>query len=255
MSELVTQHWVGSVCILTMNDAEHMNLFSPALRNELIAAFGALGENADCRAIVLAGAGKHFSAGGDIKSIQEAGVMSGRARLRKGSGPLTRLMVAGAKPIIAAVQGNCYGAGLSLAAASDYVVGETGTQFCAAFMRIGIIPDIGLLWSLPRRVGHGRAKKLMALATVVDGAEALQMGLMDEIVDPGQALDRATDVAAKFAAGPPMAMALLKAAMSEGLEDALRVEADYQPLLMMTEDHAEAKRAFFEKRRPVFQGR
>jgi 2-(1,2-epoxy-1,2-dihydrophenyl)acetyl-CoA isomerase len=238
-----------------MNDAKHMNLFSPALRNELIAAFGALGEDPDCRAIVLAGAGEHFSAGGDIKSLQEADVMSGRARLRKGSGPLARLMVTGPKPIIAAVQGNCYGAGLSLAAACDYVVAETGTKFCAAFMRLAIIPDVGLLWSLPRRIGHGRAKKLMALATVIDGAEALQAGLADEIVDPGRALERARDVAAKFAAGPPMAMALLKAAMSEGLEDALRLEADYQPLLMTTEDHAEAKRAFFEKRRPLFQGK
>jgi len=95
----------------------------------------------------------------------------------------------------------------------------------------------------------------MALATVFDGVEALQIGLADEVVDPGQALQRAKEVAAKFAAGPPMAMALLKAAMSEGLEDALRIEADYQPLLMTTEDHAEAKRAFFEKRAPVFQGR
>jgi enoyl-CoA hydratase/carnithine racemase len=255
MSELVTRDWVGSVCILTMNDPEQMNLFSPALRNELISAFGTLGENPDCRAIILAGAGAHFSAGGDIKSFQESDVMSARARLRKGSGPLARLIVAGTKPVIAAVQGNCYGAGLSLVAASDYVVTERSAKFCAAFMRLGLIPDVGLLWSLPRRVGHGRAKLLMALASVVVGADATQMGLADEVVDAGQALNRAKEVAAQFAASPPVAMALLKSAMSEGLENALKAEIDFQPVLMTSDDHAEAKRAFFEKRPAAFLGR
>lgn len=255
MNGLVTQDWVGSVCILTMNDADHMNLFSPALRNELISAFGSLGENADCRAIVLAGAGSHFSAGGDIRSFHESDVMSVRARIRKGSGPLARLIISGTKPVIAAVQGNCYGAGLSLVAGADYVVAERSAKFCAAFIRLGLLPDVGLLWSLPRRVGHGKAKQLMALASVFDGTEAAQMGLADEAVEPGQALDRAKEVATKFAAGPPAAMAFLKAAMSEGLEDVLRTEADIQPIMMVSEDHAEAKRAFFEKRQPTYRGR
>jgi len=255
MSEWVTRTWVGSVCVLTLNDPEQMNRFSPDLRNELISAFGALGEMPECRAIVLAGAGAHFSSGGDIKSFQETDVMSARARLRKGSGPLARLIAAGPKPVVAAVQGNCYGAGLSLAAASDYVVVDSSAKFCAAFIRLGLIPDNGLLWSLPRRVGHARAKRLMALAPVLDASQALQIGLADESVDAGQALSRATEVATKFAAGAPVAMALLKSAMSEGLEDVLRAEADLQPMLMTSDDHSEAKQAFFEKRPARYAGR
>jgi enoyl-CoA hydratase/carnithine racemase len=255
MAELVTQEWDGHVCVLTMNDAEHMNLFSPSLRNELVSAFTSLGTNPDCRAIVLAGAGKHFSAGGDIKSFEESDAVSVRNRILKGSGPLARLIIAGAKPVITAVQGNCYGAGMSMVAASDFVVTERSAKFCAAFVRLGLIPDVGLLWTLPRRVGHGRAKLLMALATVMDGAEAALTGLADELVEDGDALARAKQIAAKFAAGAPLAMALLKTAMAEGLEAVLKSEVELQPLVMTSEDHGEAKRAFFQKRKPVFQGR
>ena len=237
-----------------MNDAEHMNLFSPAMRDALIGGLEKLSDDPKCRAIVLTGAGDHFSAGGDIKSFNEADAMSGRARLKRGSGPLARLLAAGPKPVIAAVKGNCYGAGLSMAAACDYVIAERSAKFCAAFIRMGFIPDVGLLWSLPRRVGHGKAKQLMALATVLDAQAAAQAGLADEIVEAADLHQRAQDMASRFASAPPLTMALLRSAMADGLEEVLRTEIDYQPVLMTTEDHAEAKRAFFEKRKPQFRG-
>ena len=244
----------GPVFTLTMNDPDRLNVLSPALRDALITALSELGDDPDCRAIVLTGAGKHFSAGGDIRSFQETTILSLRARLERGSGPLVRLIAAGRKPVIAAIEGNCYGAGVSLAAACDFAVAARDAHLCIAFAKLGFIPDIGLLWSLPRRVGMGKAKELSALATVIDGAEAERVRLVDAISEPGAALEQAKAVAARFAQTPPITMALLKAAFAEGLEAVLKVELDYQPVLAMSEDHAEAKKAFFEKRAPIFRG-
>jgi 2-(1,2-epoxy-1,2-dihydrophenyl)acetyl-CoA isomerase len=254
MSELVLVARDGMIATVTLNDPTHLNLFSPAMRDGLIDAFRQLNDDPDCRAIVLAAAGKDFSAGGDMKSMTEKSAMQMRARLAKGSSVLARLLVAGNKPVIAAVEGNAYGAGLSLAAAAEYVVAARTAKFCAAFLRIGLIPDVGLLWTLPRRVGRGRAMKLMALARPVDASEAERIGLVDELTEPGSALEAAKKVARDFAEMPPVATSLLKWAMSRGLEDVLRQEIDLQPVSFVSNDHAEAKAAFFEKRRPSFRG-
>lgn len=245
----------GPVVTVSLNDPDRLNTFSPVMRDELIAAIAALNDDSECRAIVLTGANGVFTAGGDIRSFEETGPLEMRSRLEKGSSRLIRLMVAGRKPIIAAVEGTCYGAGISLAAACDYVVVASDAKLCCAFIRLGFLPDLGLMWSLPRRVGLGKAKELAALATVFDGRAALDMRLADQLVGPGEALAAAQDVAARFAEAPPVAMALLKSAFAEGLDDVLRHELDVQPVLVATEDHAEAKRAFFEKRKPVFTGR
>lgn len=119
MSDLVLVARDGMIATVTLNDPEHMNLFSPAMRDGLIGAFRQLNDDPDCRAIVLAAAGKHFSAGGDMKAMTEQHAVQMRARIAKGSSVLVRLLVAGNKPIIAAVEGNAYGAGLSLAAAAE----------------------------------------------------------------------------------------------------------------------------------------
>lgn len=255
MADLVLIERDEGVATLSLNDPQRLNVFSPAMRDELIDAFATLNDDADCRAIVLTGANGNFTAGGDIRSFSETTPLEIRARLEKGSSRLLRLMVAGRKPVIAAVEGTCYGAGVSLAAACDHFVVASDAKLCCAFIRLGFLPDLGLLWSLPRRVGLGKAKELAALAPVFDGNEALAMRLADSVAAPGEALAAARAVAARFAAAPPVSMALLKSAFSDGLDEVLKLELDVQPILVATEDHAEAKRAFLEKRKPRFSGR
>ncbi|MCL8383531.1 MULTISPECIES: enoyl-CoA hydratase/isomerase family protein [Xanthobacter] len=238
----------GPLAILTLNEPKRMNVYSPQLRDQLLGRLRDLNDDDTCRAIVLTGAGGHFSAGGDIASFNERDALAMRSRMERTSMQLVRLLIAGRKPVITAVEGNCYGAGLSLMSASDYAVAARDAKLCCAFIRMGFIPDLGTLWSLPRRVGLGKAKELTALASVLDGAEAGRIGLVDEVVEPGAALAAAKAVALRFAKASPPAMAMLKEAFSEGLEAALRQEIAFQPMLAMSEEHAEAKRRFLEAR-------
>ena len=255
MNEQLLMERDGNIVTLTINNPERMNPFNREVRDGLTEAFMQLNSDASCRAIVLTGAGPNFSAGADLKGFNDMTVKACRDRIKNGAAPLIRSMVAGAKPIITAVEGYAYGAGLALAAASDYVVATTATRFCCAFTKVGFIPDLGLLWTLPKRVGMGTAKHLIALAKPFDGQQAKDYGLVDSLVEPGQALAAARAVAAEFAAGPPLAFEFVKSVMADGLEDVLRAEIDLQPYLMLSDDHKEGKAAFFEKRKPVFSGK
>ena len=164
-------------------------------------------------------------------------------------------MIAGAKPIVAAVEGYAFGAGLALTAAADYVVAATNAKFCCAFTRVGFIPDLGLMFSLPNRVGHAKAKQLIALADTFDAQRAEKLGLVDDVVAPGETLAAAIAVAQRFAAGPPLAFEMMKSVFARGLEAMIQAEIDLQPMLWLSEDHREGKQAFFEKRQPKFKGR
>ncbi|MGE0386374.1 MAG: enoyl-CoA hydratase/isomerase family protein [Gammaproteobacteria bacterium] len=255
MTELIQIERDGAVAVLTMNQPERRNAFSVALRNTLMEALTDLNGDPACRAIVLTGAGAHFSGGGDIKSFNEQTVTEGRQRLKTGSSRLMPLMIAGAKPIVAAVEGYAYGAGLALAAACDYVVAAREASFSCAFIRMGFVPDLGLMWTLPRRIGLGRARRYMMTGKPFDAVQAEAMGLVDELVPQGGALAQARTVAAELAQAPTLAIELIKAGLADGLDDVLRHEIDYQSVLLQSEDHAEGKRAFFEKRPPKFTGR
>jgi enoyl-CoA hydratase/carnithine racemase len=149
------------------------------------------------------------------------------------------------------------GAGLSLAALADYLVVARDAKFAAAFVKVGLMPDMGALWSLRQRVAPAKAREILGLARPFDGAEAGRIGLANEVVEPGAALQRAIEVAREYAALPPVAMALLKSALAQGsdtLEEAIRSEVEFQAVAMGTKDHAEAVRAFIEKRAPKFEG-
>src|SRR5215470_13296559 len=179
MPELTSLECKDGIAILTLNDPERMNAFSGDMRRELIQRFTELNDDDECRAIVLAAAGPNFSAGGDLKGWNETTVRECRIRLKRGGALLVREMIAGAKPIVAAVEGYVYGAGLALAAASDYVVAGQGARFCCAFTRVAFIPDLGLMYSLPNRVGFTKAKQLIALAETFDAERALKLGVVD----------------------------------------------------------------------------
>jgi 2-(1,2-epoxy-1,2-dihydrophenyl)acetyl-CoA isomerase len=255
MTELVRVERNEAIVTLTLNDPEHMNSFTQQVRTRLTELFSQLNHDAECRAIVLTGAGGNFSAGGDLKGFNETTVRECRTRLKTGGALLVREMIAGAKPIIAAVEGYAFGAGLALTAAADYAVAASNAKFCCAFTRVGFIPDLGLMYSLPNRVGHAKAKQLIALANTFDAQHAEKLGLVDEVVQPGETLTAALQAAQRFAAGPPLAFEMVKSVFARGLEAMIQAEIDLQPMLWLSEDHKEGKQAFFEKRTPQFKGR
>ncbi|MBX3453055.1 enoyl-CoA hydratase-related protein [Ferrovibrio sp.] len=247
----------ANIRLLRLNQPERRNALSLDLRAELIAAVEAALADDDIRALVLTGNGGVFCAGGDLSSMRGATSSGGRERLRR-LHKLAKLLVDGGKPVVAAVEGYAYGAGLSLALLCDQVVASETAKFCASFTRVGLMADLAALWSVPQRVNAGWARRLLMLAEEVDAATAGQIGLVDAVVPGGAALDHALGLAGRLAEGPPVALALTKQALARGpqpLDALLAMEADMQGVLFGTEDLAEGRDAFLAKRKPVFKGR
>ncbi|VTU46122.1 enoyl-CoA hydratase/isomerase family protein [Variovorax sp. PBL-E5] len=260
MSEPVSKTALGRVTVLTMNAPEKMNAVSLEMRNALIESLHECFLDDACSAVVLAGAGGNFSAGGDIKSARPAPELLART-LRHKLGrlqELVRVICNAPKPVVAAVDGKAYGAGLSLATACDAVVAQQGAQFCAAFGKVGLVPDAGLFYTLPRRVGAARAQHMMLSARVVPAGEALDTGLVDSLAPEGELIAMACAEAERLAQIAPLAFAAIKSLSNSScasLEQAFSEEQRLQPLLAMTEDNHEARSAFAERRKPVFRGR
>ena len=247
----------GLVAIVTLNNPGRRNAMGRQMRQLLRDTMHRLlTADPESRAIVLTGAGEHFCAGADISEMTQRTILQSREILAE-SCVVVRDMLAGAKPVVAAVEGVAFGAGLSLAVATDYVVAASNARFCAAFLRVGLIPDTGILWTLPEKIGMAHAREMLSLATEIDGVRAGEIGLANEVVEPGAARAAAIEVARGLAAHPPLGVALLKAALTDGaatMDAALRAEIDYQPLLRQSKDHQAACQAFFDKSTPVFTG-
>lgn len=247
----------GDVAIVTINNPERRNAMGRQMRLALRDTIRRLMTvDPESKAIVLTGAGGQFSAGADISEMTKRTVLQSREILDE-SCQVVRDMLGGPKPVVSAVEGVAFGAGLSLAVATDYLVAASSARFCAAFLRIGLIPDTGVLWTLPKKIGLGKARELLSLAREIDGVEAGRIGLANQVVEPGQALRVAIDYAKALALQPPLGMALIKSALTFSADDmdaALRAEIDFQPLLRQSSDHLEAANAFIEKRAPVFTG-
>lgn len=224
----------GPVCVLTLSYPERRNAFSLPLRTKLLAHVQELMyRDSSCRAIVLTGAGNTFCAGGDLSEMKERTIIEAR-QVFDLTRDLVRAMVNGPKPVIAAVEGAAFGMGLSLVCACDYVVAARNARMCGAFVRVGLMPDTCILWTLPRRVGAGKARELMMLASEFDGVEAHRIGVANQTAEPGKALSAAKEVARVMAALPPLALAYLKTAMggaSHAPEAIVRAEVDYQSVL------------------------
>jgi 2-(1,2-epoxy-1,2-dihydrophenyl)acetyl-CoA isomerase len=245
----------GAIVTLTLHNTGKLNAMSVGIRDALTAAFTRLNDDETCRAIVLTGADGNFSAGADMAGWGEKTLNECRTRLRRGGALLMREMIGGGKPIVAAVEGYAYGAGLALTCACDHVVAANDARFCCAFTRVGFMPDMALMFSLPNRVGFARAKQMIALADEYTAERAERIGLADDLVASGAALPRALELARRYAESPPIAFALTKAVFARGLEEMIRAEIDLQPYAWLSEDHEEGKRAFRERRKPKFQGR
>lgn len=242
--------------VIRLNYPSKRNALSLDLRAALIAAVESAMAAPAVRAIVLTGSGGAFCAGGDISTMQNVAGVAGRQRLGN-LHRLARMIVAGPKPVIAAVEGYAYGAGMSLALLCDQVVAARDAKFCCSFGKVGLMPDLAALWTVPQRVNAGWVKRLLMLAEEIDGDAAGRIGLVDEVTAPGEALTAALALAAKFAALAPLPVGFIKATLARGpqpLEALLAQEADGQALLFNSADFAEGRDAFLAKRKPVFTG-
>jgi 2-(1,2-epoxy-1,2-dihydrophenyl)acetyl-CoA isomerase len=254
MSEPVFVEHRGDVAIVTLNAPEKRNALGGALYESLSSTVSSLQDEPSVRALVLYG-GKHFCSGGDISSLHAA-PLAMRSAMHIGHRTV-RALTGGRLPAVAAVAGSAFGAGFSLAMACDFVVGDPSTVLCAAFGKVGLTPDYGLMWTLPQRIGIARTRELLMLCRQVGAEEAVSMRLIDRLVAPGETLEAAVQLAQELAAAPPGTIATTKAMLSRlplPLDTMLAWEADTQSLLACTQDLQEGIRAFAERRPPTFRG-
>jgi len=243
---------------ITLNRPEALNAFDRAMKTELLAALRAVERDRSVRAVVLTGAGRAFCAGQDLREPfgGEQPTLADELRLRYNPAILAISRLS--KPVIAAVNGVAAGAGCSLALACDLRIAAEGTSFVLAFGRVGLVPDSGATWFLPRIVGQARAADLALVGDPLAADEAVRIGLVSRVVPAESLLDEARALAIRLAEGSPLAMALTKRALrysaDAGLEDALEHEAALQGIAGRSKDHEEGVAAFRAKRAARFTG-
>ena len=249
----------GAVATLTLNRPGARNALDLTMRQELLSALDEVEADAATRVLVLTGAGEHFCAGGDVKSMRERRqtAAEGRQRVQMLNRLVLRL-VDFPRPTIAMVDGYAVGAGTNLALCCDLVVASDRAKFGELFNKIGLAPDGGGTWLLPRLVGLARAKELIFTGDVFDAAEAARLGLVNRVVPAAELRAATRALAEKIAGGPPavqrMAKHMVNRAATSDLAAALDLEAYSQGLAIAGDDHQEGLAAFFEKRAPKFTG-
>lgn len=250
----------GGVARITLNRPDRLNALTFPMLEELALVLRRIAAGRDAiRAVVVTGAGRGFSSGADVVAPRPADPDDPKQSLRDYYNPAYQLLKNLPVPTIAAVNGPCAGAGMSLALTCDIVVAARSAYFLAAFVNIGLVPDAGASWLLPHRLGSARATGMMLLGERVSAEQAEHWGLIWKCVADDELLSTVDHLALKLAAGPTTAHALIKqlvrAAGQNSLPSQLQLEGELQELARSTADAAEARKAFAEKRPPVFEGR
>jgi enoyl-CoA hydratase/carnithine racemase len=257
MGDLVGVRREGPACVITLSRPEKLNALSTALEEELDAALVS-DEAREARCVVVAGAGRAFSAGADVNELRQADPASILAYYNA-TGEVYERFASLPQPTIAAVHGYCLGGGFELALAADLRVADETAVFGLPEVGIGIVPSSGGTLRLVRAVGPARAKELMLVRPRVTARDALELGLVTEVVEDGNALERALKLAEAISELPPLAVQLAKRsadAMADASRDAaLLIERLAYGTLAQTHDAREAAEAFTEKREPRFEGR
>ncbi|MDR6114810.1 MULTISPECIES: enoyl-CoA hydratase-related protein [unclassified Sphingomonas] len=245
----------GDVLALTLDRPDRLNAAPPALFDAIRAA---LAERGDARAILIAGEGRAFCSGADI-SGGDVGPDTVHRALVAHCNPVMLALADLPIPVVSAVRGAAAGIGCSLALAADFCVASESAYFLHAFVNIGMVPDGGASWMLPRLIGRARAAEMMMLGERVGAAKALDWGMIHKVVADGALDAEAWALAERLAAGPSVALGLMRRALHAGFDSdyaaALAREAQDQRSACATLDGKEGSRAFFEKRPPRFLGR
>ena len=242
------------ILTLELVDKAGRNPLSVPMREQLLEALRRLDARDDVGAAILCSREKNFSVGGDVASMGASTPAPWRYRLQLTSN-VALAMAQNSKPIVAAVEGWAAGGGMSLALLCDTIVAAENARFKAPFGDLGLIGDVGILHTLPQRVGVARARQIMLYGEAVGAADALAWGLVDRLCPAGEARGEATRLAGLLAVKAPLATRATKAILSAGLESFLAREREVQEWLANSEDHREGQRAFMEKRKPAFKGK
>jgi len=247
-----------SVAVLTLDRPAALNSLTVPLKEELLATFRRLGRDREVRAIVLTGAGRAFCAGQDLLERLEPGAAPLEIELRERYNPLILAMRTIEKPIIGAINGVAAGAGASLAFACDLRIASESASFVLAFGQVGLVPDSGATWFLPRLVGLAKATEIALVGEAVSATDAERLGFVARVV-PGESLmAESLALATRLVAAAPRALALTKRALNRSWDAPLEASLDYEAYLQgiagSTNDHREGLAAFVEKRPPKFRG-
>jgi 2-(1,2-epoxy-1,2-dihydrophenyl)acetyl-CoA isomerase len=250
-----------AVTTITLNRPEKLNAFSGTMREDLLAALQTAEADPACRVVVITGAGRAFCAGGDVEfmaGLQKNGDVARFQKLLDAGGRIVMQIAEMAKPVIASVNGIAAGAGCNLALACDYRIASEAAKFSETFVRIGLQPDWGGTWFLPRLVGPGRALEMMMTGRMVDASEALAIGMADRVVPVDALVNETAKLARTIADGPPLAIAGIKRALAASRTNTLPaqvdLESEHQLGAFRSRDAGEGMAAFFEKRAPKFEG-
>lgn len=246
------------IALIRMNHAKKMNALGAELRTDLLACLESLARDEGVRVVVLTGSGKSFCAGGDLQELKvKRSVSQARTYVRQVSQIISAVRNM-EKPIIGAVNGAAVGAGFSLAMACDLIVASEKAFFSLAFVKIGLVPDLGATYFVPRLFGSTKAKEMAFSGQTLSSQDLYNLGFVNHLVDSEALEQKALELARQIAAGPPLALGLTKKMMNQSweinLETALEIEAQFQAACMQSEDFHEGVGAFYEKRPPRFQG-
>lgn len=250
------------VALITLNRPDKLNSFAGTMREELLAALEQAGDDPAVRVVAITGAGRAFCAGGDVaymQQLQKEDRTADLLKLLEAGAKIVTAIRAMPKFVLASVNGIAAGAGCNLALACDYRIAARTAAFAQSFVRIGLHPDWGGTFFLPRLIGPSRAMELMVTGRTVDAGEAFTMGLVDRVVDDGALREETMKLARSVAEGPPIAISGIKFAVEQSgrrsLEEQLTLESRHQMKAFQSADSREGITAFFEKRRPKFEGR
>ena len=248
----------GKVGILTLNDPASLNAMTPELLGDLARAVGEMGVDPGIRALVLTGEGRGFCSGQNLKAFNSLGdnIYTG---VMKHYWPAMQALRECRMPVVVAVNGVAAGGGFSLAMSGDIILAARSASFIQVFSRIGLVPDLGSTWLLPRLIGRQRALELMLLNEPLSAERAKEWGLVRDVVDDARLLDEAKALAGSLADGPTRALVATRQLLEESehasYADQFRREIELQQVIRESADAKEGRQAFVEKRKAQFTGR
>jgi 2-(1,2-epoxy-1,2-dihydrophenyl)acetyl-CoA isomerase len=256
MYETITYKIQNQVGWITLSRPDKLNAFTEQMNKEITQALKAASNDDEVRSIVLTGEGRAFCSGQDLEGVGED--MDHGDVLRTRYGPMMKQLASVEKPIIAAINGVAAGAGLSLALACDFRLASEKASIMQAFIHVGLIPDSGNLYYLPRLIGHAKALELAVLGEKVSAQDAEKLGLMTKVISVESWNHEVTEFAERLAKMPTKAIGLIKRNLHNSwhssFDDYLELEAQGQRIAGLTKDHREGVSAFIEKRKPEFIG-